>query len=94
MTLFPNTHRAALNVTAKANDPAVSVISYPQGERTQKEIDIKTAANGPVKPAIGDESRLAEPMNPNVYSQLTPTLHKFTLRNKVAVITGYAPERA
>lgn len=36
------------------------------------------------------QQRAAEPLNLNVYNQLTPTLRKFTLPDKIAVVTGYA----
>jgi len=55
--------------------------------RSRAHLSIITG-NGPVKPPGEDERRIAQPLHQNVYSQLTPTLRKFTLPNKVAVVTG------
>ena len=87
---LPKAFPASLNTTSKWNYPAVPVINYKGGERTEGAIDIKTDLTGPVTPFGDDEQKTAKPLDPNVYSQLTPTLHRFTLRNKVAVVTGYA----
>ena len=47
-----------------------------------------SSANGPVTPAGGDVEKPAVPLNPNLLPQLTPTLQRFTLPGKVAVVTG------
>lgn len=57
-------------------------------ETSHRGIQMNTQESGPVNPPGGDLQKIAQPLNPNVYSQLTPTLAKFTLRDKVAVITG------
>lgn len=75
--------------TSTQNDPSIAVVSYRSGKRRQQELDVKPEGNGPVTPAGNDLQKVAKPLNPSIYSQLTPTLHKFTLRDKVAVITGY-----
>ena len=72
-------------------DPAILESNNRGGHRNQQEIAVARVAaqaSGPVTPPGGDLQRIAEPLNSSIYSQLTPTLSKFTLRNKVAVVTG------
>ncbi|KAF2482401.1 hypothetical protein BDY17DRAFT_298470 [Neohortaea acidophila] len=79
---------ARLNAPAKCKDGSVPVVAY---HRTSSSPEITAATiggNGPVKPPGEDQEREAQPLNRGVYSKLTPTLHKFTLPDKVAVITG------
>ena len=79
---------SSLSSTSSHKDSAVSVVSYRDGQRKQDELGATAATNGPVTPPGSDSQKIAQPLNPSIYSQLTPTLSKFTLRDKVAVITG------
>ena len=90
MVSHPAASRARFSLKSRQNDASISVSSYRAGQQTTKEIEVKKDGNSPVLAASEDEQRAAQPLNLNVFSQLTPTLHKFTLPNKVAVITGYA----
>ena len=44
--------------------------------------------SAPVNPAGQDIEAKAIPLDPEVAAQLTPTMSKFTLPGKVAVVTG------
>lgn len=81
------TSRAAFNSSSKKNDPEVPVISYRDGERKEESINYDAKA-GPVNPPGGDAEKAAIPLKPELIPQLTPTLQKFTLSGKVAVVTG------
>lgn len=94
-TYAPAVQRAALfNTSAKAADPEVvqekevPVVSYKDGQRSQEEIHVEKSGTGPVSPPGQDLETAAQPLNPQVLKHLTPTLHKFTLPGKVAVVTG------
>lgn len=84
----PITARAAFNSSAKGSGPEVPVVSYHQGERTESAIPYEPKS-GPVNPPGADEVKVAVPLKSEVFSQLTPTLSKFTLPGKVAIVTGY-----
>ena len=81
--------RANLSNTTIQKDSTIPVVSYRDGQRKEGEVGATTESNGPVTPPGSDMQKTAQPLNPSIYSQLTPTLTKFTLRDKVAVITGY-----
>ena len=62
------------------------VISYHDGERTQSEITVhepRAASSVAV-----DVRREALALLPETLSKLTPTMKKFTLAGKIAVVTG------
>lgn len=88
--------RAGFKSTVKVNEPEsvqekhVHVTSYHEGERTQEVMQVAQTGTGPVIPPGADAQKQAIPMNPNLLPQLTPTLQKFTLCGKVAVVTGYS----
>ncbi len=63
----------------------VPVVSYHDGERVESEI---TVHDQPVEPPGTDVQNLAIALKPEVIRQLTPTMKKFTLEGKIAVITG------
>jgi len=84
----PIQQRATFKSGSKKNEPEVPVISYENGTRTEQSIFVPAQQPGPVVPPGGDEQRVARPFNPDVMSHLTPTLAKFALTNKVAVVTG------
>ncbi|KAK3717434.1 hypothetical protein LTR37_005824 [Vermiconidia calcicola] len=80
--------RANLSTGIRQLNPLVSVVSYSDGERMQEGIEAKPEGTGPVMPPGNDLQKTANPLNASVYSQLSPTLFKFTLQDKVAVVTG------
>lgn len=84
----PNT-TAAFNSSATRREPSVPLVTWTDGKRSQHEILIKQEQAGEVvKPLEGDLQRTAKPLDGDVYAKLTPTLNKFTLPGKVAVVTG------
>lgn len=90
LILTPSITRANLHTTTRQHDLSVSMTSYRGGQREQRDIEVKTESAAPVTPLGNDVQKAAMPLSPSVYSLLTPTLHKFTLPNKVAMVTGYA----
>lgn len=84
----PNTY-AAFNSAAIRRGPSVPLVTWTDGKRNQHEILSKQEQTDEVvKPVEGDLQRTAEPLDCDVYEKLTPTLNKFTLPGKVAVVTG------
>lgn len=82
----------SFNTTSKRTDAeivqeqSVPVSSYHQGQHISDEL--KVEHSGPVTSAVKDIEVKAIPLKKSVLAQLTPTLKKFTLDNKVAVVTG------
>jgi hypothetical protein len=71
------------------NAGAVRRLSHERGERNEQDLlwkDVKGAIGA--KPCSKDIQRAAQRLNPFVLEQLTPTMKKFTLCDKVAVIAG------
>lgn len=69
-----------------SNEDHIPVVHYEKGQRVTE--DIHVPDNGPVVPAQGDIETKAVPLKKAVYDQLTPTLSKFCLPGKVAIVTG------
>lgn len=81
--------RATFKSSSRNNEPDVPVVSYHEGQRTEETLNVpKSSSTGPVSSPVKDAQKVAIPLNPNVYAQLSPTLAKFTLQGKVAVVTG------
>lgn len=85
----PVLSRATFTSSTKASDPEVPVISYRKGERSEAKVQYETGSSGPVSPPGADEVKTAIPLKPEALQHLTPTLQKFTLNGKIAVVTGY-----
>ena len=64
----------------------VPVITYADGVRAEHMIPPQEPAV--VKPPGVDVQKHAVALDPSILSRLTPTMKKFTLTDKVAVITG------
>jgi hypothetical protein len=71
---FKNT---AIRKEDASKEDSIHVVHYEKGQR--REHDIEVDESKPVIPAVQDVE---------VYSTLTPTLQKFCLPGKVAVVTG------
>lgn len=84
----PSISRAAFNSSSKTNDPEVPVISYHKGERTEEAVQYEANKAGPVNPPGADAEKPAIPLKSEILSKLTPTLQRFTLQGKIAVVTG------
>lgn len=84
----PMVSRAAFNHSSKKEDPEVPVISYQDGQRQEQSLFVPSTSSGPVNPPGQDVEKAAVPLKPSIVPQLTPTLQKFTLLDKVAVVTG------
>ena len=83
--------RALITYSAKRSFSEIPVVSYEGGHRHEEVIrPTNSSASGPVSPAGQDEQKKAHALATNAYEHLTPTLSRFTLRDKVAVVTGYA----
>jgi hypothetical protein len=81
----------SFNTTAIRKDEAnkedsIHVVGYEKGQRV--ETDIEVDESKPVIPAVQDVEIKAVPLKSRVYETLTPTLKKFCLPGKVAVVTG------
>lgn len=63
----------------------VPVISYSDGQRSVEQIQVEKTIVSP--PGI-DVQSVATALKPELTAKLTPTMKKFTLHNKVAVVTG------
>lgn len=92
-TPISNVTRASFSTAMRLQTPpevvqerSVPVTSYKDGERTAENLSVSNT--GPVSSAIVDEQAVARPLDPTVIPQLTPTMAKFTLPGKVAVVTG------
>lgn len=64
----------------------VPVITYNDGQRSVEQITVSQ----PVTPTGADVQHAASALKRELTSQMTPTMKKFTLHGKVAVVTGYA----
>lgn len=67
---------------------AVPVVSFQDGAREEHVLPV--SGNEPVTPPGADEKKAAIPLENSILEKLTPTLKRFTLAGKVAVITGGA----
>lgn len=65
----------------------INVTSYKDGARAQEVLPV-SEKNEPVAPPGQDIQAVAQPLNLDVIPQLTPTVQKFLLPGKVAVVTG------
>lgn len=87
-TFTPAIARATFMSSTKKSDPEVPVVSYSKGERTESTVQYEAGSGGPVNPPGTDEVKVAMPLKAESFKHLTPTLQKFTLAGKVAVVTG------
>lgn len=80
----------ARNYNSKTRDlgPEVPVVGYEKGQRVEESIQVSETPSGPVNPGGIDVEAVAQPLNRAVYDRLTRTMQKFTLFDKVALITG------
>ncbi|GME65246.1 Short-chain dehydrogenase/reductase SDR [Neofusicoccum parvum] len=65
----------------------VLTVTYKDGVRQEVEIPVEQTS-GPVAPPGADEKSVAVPLKESILAQLNPTMAKFTLPGKVAVVTG------
>ncbi|KAK3678543.1 hypothetical protein LTR78_001841 [Recurvomyces mirabilis] len=80
--------RATFSTSVRRSEPEVPVVSYESGQRVEERINFPAGQSGPVNPPGGDQTKSARPLGADAAKHLTPTLSKFTLPGKVAVITG------
>jgi len=66
----------------------IPVTHYNKGVREQEILEVNDKDEGPVSSAVQDEKSVAQPLNPEVIPHLTPTLARFTLQDRVAIVTG------
>lgn len=65
----------------------VLTVTYKDGVRQEVEIPVEQNS-GPVAPPGADDKKAAIPLDKSILGQLNPTMSKFTLPGKVAVVTG------
>lgn len=94
-TVTPLASRAARTFTTSivrrdpesVNEKHINVTSYKDGARAEEVLPV-SEKNEPVAPPGQDIQATAQPLNLDVIPQLTPTVVKFLLPGKVAVVTG------
>jgi hypothetical protein len=86
ITAFRTFTKTAIRKDEPAKEDSIHVVSYEKGQRV--DLDIEVDETKPVIPAVQDVEIKATPLKARVYDTLTPTLKKFCLPGKVAVITG------
>jgi hypothetical protein len=86
ITAFRTFSKTIVRKDEPAKEDSIHVVSYEKGQRV--DLDIEVDESKPVIPAVQDVEIKATPLKASVYSTLTPTLKKFCLPGKVAVITG------
>ncbi|RMZ06959.1 hypothetical protein D0862_04423 [Hortaea werneckii] len=84
----PIQQRATFTSGPRSNEPEIPVVHYENGRRVEENIEVPVGKSGPVAPPGADEVTIAQPFNSDLLHHLTPTLAKFTLAGKVAVVTG------
>jgi hypothetical protein len=77
---------SAIRKDEASKEDSIHVVHYEKGQR--REHDIEVDESKPVIPAVQDVEIRAVPLKSQVYQTLTPTLQKFCLPGKVAVVTG------
>ena len=89
----PRSPSALVSTSPARRDTPVSFVSYLGGQRGQTEVGVphdKGRADGaaPVATEGGDAQTTAVPLTRAAYAGLTPTLRRFALNDKVAVVSG------
>lgn len=85
---LPIQQRATFKSASKHNDPEVPVVHYENGRRMEESLHVPAGPSGPVAGNGEDVQAVASPFRNSVMEHITPTLAKFTLMNKVAIVTG------
>lgn len=81
--------RTLASTRALGDEKSIKVVSYNQsGQREQETLSVPAANNEPVNPPGQDVEVAAQPLKSELLDLLPPTMKKFTLHGKVAVITG------
>lgn len=82
--------RTFVSTRALGDEKSINVVSYNKsGQREQETLSVPAAnANEPVNPPGQDIEVAAQPLKPELFEVLPPTMKKFTLCGKVGVITG------
>lgn len=76
----------AIRMDEASKEDSIHVVHYEKGQRVEHDIEVDDSK--PVIPAVQDVEIKAIPLKYRVYESLTPTLKKFCLPGKVAVVTG------
>lgn len=85
VTPFRSFKTTAIRKDASKED-SIHVVHYEKGQRVEHDIEVND--DKPIMPAVEDIETRAIPLKQRVYETLTPTLKKFCLPGKVAVVTG------
>jgi len=81
-------HISARNQNAEPIGRQVPVTHFQSGSVAHEVLKVSDAAAGPVNPPGHDDEKAAMPLSKDITAQLTPTMTKFTLHGKVALVTG------
>lgn len=89
-TFSPVLIRTFASTRALGDEKSINVVSYNKsGQREQETLSVPAAsANEPVNPPGQDVEVAAQPLKSELLELLPPTMKKFTLCGRVAVITG------
>ena len=73
-------------------EPEILAVNYTADSAEPKRMTFKVDQSIPARAIIqtGDVPKPAFALDNNILPKLTPTLKKFTLERKVAIVTGYA----
>jgi hypothetical protein len=83
------TVRARLLKEEKVIQAEVPVVAYSSDAASPQHDVVKVNQLKPVSSAVEDVAQKAIPLKSEILSHLSPTLKKFTLEGKVALVTGY-----
>lgn len=86
VTPFRTFKTTAIRKDEASKEDSIHVVHYEKGQRLEHDIEVDESK--PVIPAVEDVEIKAIPLKSSVYQTLTPTLKKFCLPGKVAVVTG------
>ncbi|KAF2760441.1 NAD(P)-binding protein [Pseudovirgaria hyperparasitica] len=88
--ISPGLSRSLHTVESKAHlekvaKDSVPLVTFEQGERKEQMLHVDPQ---PVTSTVQDSQTAAQPFDGSVFQNLTPTMAKFTLIGRVAIITG------
>ncbi|KAI5199615.1 NAD(P)-binding protein [Aureobasidium subglaciale] len=88
-SVAPISVRTFASTRILSDEQSINVVSYSKtGQREQETLAVPAPGNEPVSPPGQDIEVAAQPLKADLLAKMPPTLQKFTLTDKVAVITG------
>jgi len=80
--------RTFASISGTGDEKSINVVSYSKSGQREQETLTVSGANEPVNPPGQDIEVAAQPLKHEILQALPPTMQKFTLFGRVAVITG------